>query len=180
MELSKAWTIFQNIQDDQWTDEEKGLAILTVLEAPTHNSVSKTQMLDVIRYLLPLAFEIPGVSPPEDGGWISVDEDMPEEEPVPDRLQIYGNKTVSDDVLVTIYDEDTGKFFVDQTWTINGTWMVPNIETMKVTHWMPYPAPAKGFTKEINDAVKSLADNIRPQIPGILQVPPEILGEEYK
>lgn len=59
MKLSKAWAIFKNINDDFYSDEEKGLAIYMVCSAETHNSIRKDELLDVIRWLLPLAFELP-------------------------------------------------------------------------------------------------------------------------
>lgn len=59
MKIGEAWAIFQNIRESRKSDEEKGLAILMVCNAETHNSITKTEMMDVIRYLLPLAFDIP-------------------------------------------------------------------------------------------------------------------------
>lgn len=59
MKLSKAVTIFFHIDSDQYTDEEKGTAIMKVAQMPTHNGVTKDSMLLVIWYLLNLCFDIP-------------------------------------------------------------------------------------------------------------------------
>lgn len=59
MKLNEALSIFENIGSIKYTDEEKGESILTVLKMETHNSVTKAAMLNVIRYLLNLAFDVP-------------------------------------------------------------------------------------------------------------------------
>ena len=63
MKFGKAYAIFANIDSPDYTDGEKGAAILAVIGMETHNSIKKAAMLKVIRYLLNLAFEVP-----EDGG----------------------------------------------------------------------------------------------------------------
>ena len=63
MKFGKAYAIFANIDSPDYTDEEKGAAILAVLRMKTHNSVPKAAMLKAIDYLLHLAFDVP-----EDGG----------------------------------------------------------------------------------------------------------------
>lgn len=57
MTIGTAVGIFQNIDWEDIHDEEKGTAILMVLDMPTHNSITKEKMLQVIRYLLRLAFD---------------------------------------------------------------------------------------------------------------------------
>ena len=59
MKFGKAYAIFANIDSPDYTDGEKGAAILQILKMETHNSVTKAAMLKVIRYLLILAFEVP-------------------------------------------------------------------------------------------------------------------------
>jgi hypothetical protein len=59
VKFGKAYAIFANIDSPDYTDEEKGAAILAVLKMETHNSVTKAAMLKVIDYLLRLAFEVP-------------------------------------------------------------------------------------------------------------------------
>ena len=59
MRFGKAYAIFANIDSPDYTDEEKGAAILAVLNMETHNSVTKAAMLKVIGYLLRLAFDVP-------------------------------------------------------------------------------------------------------------------------
>lgn len=59
MRLGDAIRIFADIDNKEYTDEQKGAAILAVIGMETHNSIKKTAMLKVIRYLLNLAFEVP-------------------------------------------------------------------------------------------------------------------------
>lgn len=59
MRINIACGIFSQINSEKYTDEEKGEAILEVLKMPTHNCISKVVMLEVIGYLLSLAFDIP-------------------------------------------------------------------------------------------------------------------------
>lgn len=58
MNIGKAYAIFEQINSDAYTDEEKGAAIQSVLNMATHNGVTKDKMLCVIDYLLHLAFEV--------------------------------------------------------------------------------------------------------------------------
>ena len=57
MTIGTAVGIFQNIDREDIHDEEKGTAILMVLGMPTHNGITKDTMLQVISYLLHLAFD---------------------------------------------------------------------------------------------------------------------------
>ena len=57
MKIREAWLIFANINTDKYTDEEKGEAIKMIADMPTHNSITKAKMLDVIKYLWNLCFE---------------------------------------------------------------------------------------------------------------------------
>ena len=59
MRLGDAIRIFADIDSEEYTDEQEGAAILAVIGMETHNSIKKTAMLKVIRYLLNLAFEVP-------------------------------------------------------------------------------------------------------------------------
>ena len=59
MRIDTAREIFVQINSKKYTDVEKRMAILEVLQMPTHNSISKCAMLEVIGYLLSLAFDIP-------------------------------------------------------------------------------------------------------------------------
>lgn len=55
MKISKAYTIFCDIENPKISDEEKGAAIWKVVNMETHNSITKAEMLKVIRYLTGLA-----------------------------------------------------------------------------------------------------------------------------
>ena len=59
MKNGKACAIFMNINSDDFTAEEKGTAIFEVCKMPTHNGITKDDMLKVIWWLLDLSFELP-------------------------------------------------------------------------------------------------------------------------
>jgi hypothetical protein len=61
MKMGEAYKIFYDIESQEYTDEEKGMAIYRVLKMETHNSVTKDAMLKVIAWLLGMAFELPEV-----------------------------------------------------------------------------------------------------------------------
>jgi len=60
MNIGKACAIFLNIDSPDYTVEEKGTAIMQVVQMPTHNGMTKTAMLKVIWWLLNLAFDLSG------------------------------------------------------------------------------------------------------------------------
>lgn len=51
MGIGKACAIFMNIQSNKYNELEKGLAIRMVLDMPTHNGITKAQILDVLDWL---------------------------------------------------------------------------------------------------------------------------------
>jgi len=51
MKIGKAVAIFLNINSEHYTLDEKGLAIYKVLSMPIHNSIKKSEMLAVIKFL---------------------------------------------------------------------------------------------------------------------------------
>ena len=57
MNQGKAMAIFRDINSPVFSDTEKGNAIYVVMNMETHNSLTKIQMLDVIRYLWGFVFE---------------------------------------------------------------------------------------------------------------------------
>ena len=58
MNIGKARAIFDNIENASESIEEKGEAILIVMNMETHNSVTKASMLKVIRWLWDRIFEL--------------------------------------------------------------------------------------------------------------------------
>lgn len=60
MSISKAIYIFENIDSTEYTDEEKGMAIYLVTKMPTHNSITKASMLNVLKWILWNFYELPG------------------------------------------------------------------------------------------------------------------------
>ena len=63
--FGKAYHIFSDNENPEVSDEEKGAAILKIINMETHNSVTKASMLKVIRWLLELSFEVPDGKFPE-------------------------------------------------------------------------------------------------------------------
>lgn len=57
MKTGKACAIFYDIESDKYTNLEKGEAIQEVLDMPTHNGITKSTMLKVIKYLFDMVFE---------------------------------------------------------------------------------------------------------------------------
>lgn len=57
MKITKAVSIFTHIDSPDYTDEEKALAIHIVLEMPTHNGITKDQILNVTKWLWNLEWE---------------------------------------------------------------------------------------------------------------------------
>ena len=51
MNISMARLIFTNINTDKVSDVTKGIAIRTIMEMETHNSITKKDMLAVIEWL---------------------------------------------------------------------------------------------------------------------------------
>lgn len=51
MNIGKACGIFEQLDSDKFTDEEKALAIYEVMNMPTHMSVTKYCMLKAIKWL---------------------------------------------------------------------------------------------------------------------------------
>lgn len=52
-----AFALFKNIHDPGFTECEKGWAIQIVMDAATHNCITKDDMLQVIRWLWDMVFE---------------------------------------------------------------------------------------------------------------------------
>ena len=65
MNIGKAVAIFRDIINPGFTDIERGEAIKVVLNMETHNSISKAEMLNVIKYLWYMVFEDEGEGDPE-------------------------------------------------------------------------------------------------------------------
>ena len=51
MKIGQAYKILDNIDSDEYTVEEKALAIRMVLDMETHNGVSKTVLLRALNWL---------------------------------------------------------------------------------------------------------------------------------
>lgn len=51
MRIGKATKIFFDIDSDEYTIEEKGIAIKMVMEMPTHNGITKKQIFKALEWL---------------------------------------------------------------------------------------------------------------------------------
>ena len=60
MRLGMSVAIFDNINSNDYSDEEKGLAIYDVLNMPTHMGIKKDSMLSVIKWLWNKCYEMAG------------------------------------------------------------------------------------------------------------------------
>ena len=58
MGIRKARAIFKNLDDKEIPIEIKGLALRTVIDMETHNSVTKDQMLKAMDWMWSQIFEI--------------------------------------------------------------------------------------------------------------------------
>ena len=58
MRISKACVIFNHMDSPEYSDEEKALAIKMVLEMPTHNGITKDQILNATRWLWEQCWQI--------------------------------------------------------------------------------------------------------------------------
>jgi len=60
MKVGQAYKILDNINSDDYTVEEKALAIRIILDMATHNGVSKAVLLKALNWLWNEHFEIIG------------------------------------------------------------------------------------------------------------------------
>ncbi len=59
MKIGEAYAIIKQIDSDQYTDDEKGTAIMKIAQMPTHNGVTKKDLLKIVWYLLSFIFDLP-------------------------------------------------------------------------------------------------------------------------
>lgn len=57
MNVGKACAVFEQVESDGYTDEEKLIAIEMVLDMPTHNGIAKDTILKAFRWLWNYAIE---------------------------------------------------------------------------------------------------------------------------
>ncbi len=60
MNIGTACAIFKNINADNISDDDKVLAIYTVMNMETHNAITKTDFLEVVKWLWNRSYEIEG------------------------------------------------------------------------------------------------------------------------
>lgn len=57
MNIGKACAIFEQLESDKYSENEKLTAIKEVLDMPTHNGITKDKILGAFRWLYELAVE---------------------------------------------------------------------------------------------------------------------------
>lgn len=57
MNIGKACAIFEQLESDKYSENEKLTAIKEVLDMPTHNGITKDKILGTFRWLYELAVE---------------------------------------------------------------------------------------------------------------------------
>lgn len=58
MNIAKATVIFLNLDSEQFTDEEKAMAIYEIMNMPTHNSINKVSIIEALKWLWNKAYEL--------------------------------------------------------------------------------------------------------------------------
>ena len=59
MNIGKALAIIRHLDDERWDLQEKGQAIWNVMNMDTMNSITKAELLNIIKWLWNLIFEVP-------------------------------------------------------------------------------------------------------------------------
>lgn len=82
MNIGKACAIFEQIQKEKYSDNEKLWAIKDVLDMPTHNGITKDTILNAFRWFFDYAIEETqeeSTIPEVQSRWIPVTERLPKE-----------------------------------------------------------------------------------------------------
>lgn len=81
MNIGKACAIFEQIQKEKYSDNEKLWAIKDVLDMPTHNGITKDTILNTFKWFFDYAIEEAqeeSTKPEVQTRWIPVSERLPE------------------------------------------------------------------------------------------------------
>lgn len=154
MNIGKACAIFEQIQKEKYSDNEKLWAIKDVLDMPTHNGITKDTILNTFKWFFDYAIEEAqeeSTKPEVQTRWIPVSERLPEERDSifaklkgTDKWKNYMFEKTSTKVIVTICIND-GSHIVTTAHTIDGRWKTDIfINGGEVIAWMPLPEPWKG------------------------------------
>lgn len=82
MNIGKACAIFEQIQEEKYSDQEKLWAIKDVLDMPTHNGITKDTILNTFKWFFDYAIEEAqeeSTEPEVQTRWIPVTERLPKE-----------------------------------------------------------------------------------------------------
>lgn len=58
MRIGKACFIFENLDSEEFTDQEKALAVYMVMNMPTHMSIKKDSMINAIKWLFDKCYDV--------------------------------------------------------------------------------------------------------------------------
>ena len=58
MNIGQAMAICHEINSDKYSDEDKAFAVYQVMNMTTHMSISKEKMIEIIKWLWNLSFEV--------------------------------------------------------------------------------------------------------------------------
>ena len=152
MNCGKACAIFEQLESDKYSENEKLTAIKEVLDMPTHNGITKDKILGAFRWLFKRAVEdVEPEKAEEQPRWIPVTERMPEEHDSfcarrkgTDKWKNYMFEKISNTVIVTIR-RDSGAYRVTTAHTVDGIWKADVISSSnEIIAWMPLPEPWRG------------------------------------
>ncbi len=117
MNIGDVWAVFKQINSDKYTDAEKLDAIDVVVNAETHNSMRKDEILEAFKWFL------------SKNKWISVKDRLPDGECLAVGFQ--------NEMIIGYVDKDEAS---------GAGYSAENDSEIlhDVTHWMPLPKPPKG------------------------------------
>lgn len=129
MNIGKACAIFEQIQKEKYSDNEKLWAIKDVLDMPTHNGITKDTILNTFKWFFDYAIEEAQEESTKhevQTRWIPVRERLPkpEEEVLVTAVHRYGEIVCKYIVAPAIYEDGT-VLECDSTWSwedIDGEW----------------------------------------------------------
>lgn len=136
MNIGKACAIFEQIQKEKYSDNEKLWAIKEVLDMPTHNGITKNTILNAFKWFFNYTIEEVKEESTKPERWISVEEKLPDPEELillsfeNFTVPMIGRYTVDDDDSGTFRAGDGNKSFVENDLFVNA--------------WMPLPETWKG------------------------------------
>ena len=127
MNIGRACGIFMNIDSENFTEDEKLVAIRDVLkEMVTYNGITKDNILKAFRWFFDWAVEEASA---DSGEWIPCSDCLPDDHGT--RLVTLSNGTVE------------GAYYSNDNWWCMSDNTELEVRTNEVIAWMPLPEPYK-------------------------------------